>query len=367
MTGTEGNRMAQASRQQRENEEVQAARPYAASWVDRLTRWVDKFPGPAWLYYGCAALLSYVVYLAVKWGEGSLPVGDFPRIQAVVVGSMFYYLALLDHLNKVASTAMSRFRSAATAPHEVLAALEMQLTTMGSRSVWAATAAGLVFGSAVMIAAWQGLLYADAGLFSSPLAALLEVVVVLGLSINLLVFVLHTIQQLLVVNTLYTTYTRVDMFDLAPVYAFSRLSAQTAIGVILLQVIWQTGEPWLAADTLTLATGAVVVLLAIVTFILPLRGLNRLLVKEKQRLKSIAGQRLRRCIETFNSDVDDAAAEQVEALAAAIEGADLELKIVNRIPTWPWQAGTLRSVAGAVLLPLFLWLVTRILEEIVAF
>ena len=347
--------------------QTQTNHAFPLSWVDRLTRWVDKLPGPAWLYYAGVALLFYIVYLAVKWLDGSMPVGTFPRIQAVVGGSLFYYLALLDHLNKVAERAIVRFRPASTAPDDVSAAIEQRLTTMQPCSVWAATAAGVVFGAAVMVAAWQGLLYAEAGLFSSVLASVLEVAVVLGLSISLLIFVLHTVQQLRVINTLYTQYTRVDMFDPAPVYAFSRLSAQTAIGVILLQVIWQTGESWLAADAVTLATGAVVVLLAVVAFVWPLRGLNRLLVKEKQRLKSVAGQRLKASIESFNRGVDKAAPEEVEALLASIQGADLELQIVNRMPTWPWQPGTLRGVAGAVLLPLFLWLLTRTLEEVIAF
>jgi hypothetical protein len=359
--------MAEPPEAQLEIEQGQSDQTYSLSWVDRLARWVDKLSGPAWLYYGGVALLLYLIYLGVKWLDGSVPVGTFPRVQAVVGGSMFYYLALLDHLNKVAERALVRFRPASTAPEDLWVAFEKQLTTMRPRAVWAATAVGAVFGAAVMVAAWQGLLYAEAGLFSSVPASILETAVVLGLSISLLIFVLHAVQQLRVINTVYTQYTRADMFDLVPVYAFSRLSAQTAIGMILLQVIWQTGESWLAADAITLATGAVVVLLAVVAFVWPLRGLNRLLVKEKQRLKSVAGQRLKRSIENFNAGVDDAPPEQIEALALAVEGADLELRIVNRIPTWPWQPGTLRSVAGAVLLPLFLWLVTRILEEIVAF
>jgi hypothetical protein len=26
-------------------------RPYAPSWIDRLTAWVERLPGPSWLYY----------------------------------------------------------------------------------------------------------------------------------------------------------------------------------------------------------------------------------------------------------------------------------------------------------------------------
>ena len=337
------------------------------SWVDRLTRWVNKLPGPAWLYYGCGGLLTYAAYLAIKWWDGSVPSGTYPRVAAVVIGSMFYYVALLDHLNKVASGAMSRFRPASDASDEMLAALEFRLTNMPSRMLWAATVVGLVFGSLTLIAAWQGLMYAEANPFTSAPAVLLETAVVLGLSVFLLVFVAHTVQQLRTINILYTRYTKIDLFDLNPVYAFSQLSARTAIGVILLQIFWQTGESWMAVDAVTLLTGAAVILLAIATFVWPLQGLNRLLVEEKRRLKSAAGQRLKTSIESFNRCVDEGELETIDKQAKAIEGADLETRIVDRIPTWPWQPETLRSVTGAVLLPIFVWLVTRLLEQVFAF
>jgi hypothetical protein len=345
----------------------QVVYPESPSWVDRLTRWVDKLPGPAWLYYGCGALLAYAAYVAVKWWDGSVPSGTYPRVAAVVVGSMFYYVALLDYLNKVASRAMSRFRPASDASDEMLAILELRLTNMPARMVWAATVAGLVFGSLTLVAASQGLMYTEANPFTSAPATLLETAVVLGLSASLLIFVAHTVQQLRTIDILYTRYTKIDLFDLGPVYAFSQLSARTAIGVILLQILWQTGESWMAVDAVTLLTGAAIILLAIATFVWPLKGLNRLLVEEKRRLKSAAGQRLKTSIENFNRCVDEGEVETIEKHAKAVEGADLESRIVNRIPTWPWQPETLRSVTGAILLPVFLWLVTRLLEQVFAF
>ena len=42
-----------------------------------------------------------------------------------------------------------------------------------------------------------------------------------------------------------------------------------------------------------------------------------------------------------------------------------ERDVVAKLPTWPWQAGTLGGVVGAILLPIGLWLVTRLLEKVV--
>ncbi len=38
--------------------------------------------------------------------------------------------------------------------------------------------------------------------------------------------------------------------------------------------------------------------------------------------------------------------------------------MLEKMPTWPWQASTLRGLMTAVLLPLFLWLSQRLLERL---
>ncbi len=36
--------------------------PNPPSWVDRLEAWVDHLPGPAWLYYPGAAVVSVALH-----------------------------------------------------------------------------------------------------------------------------------------------------------------------------------------------------------------------------------------------------------------------------------------------------------------
>ena len=51
---------------------------------------------------------------------------------------------------------------------------------------------------------------------------------------------------------------------------------------------------------------------------------------------------------------------QNKALASLIAERDL----VNRLSTWPWQAGTAGAVASAILLPIVLFLLTRFLDRV---
>ncbi len=38
--------------------------------------------------------------------------------------------------------------------------------------------------------------------------------------------------------------------------------------------------------------------------------------------------------------------------------------VVARLPTWPWSAGTLRAFVTAILLPLGLFIVQRVLSQL---
>lgn len=42
-----------------------------------------------------------------------------------------------------------------------------------------------------------------------------------------------------------------------------------------------------------------------------------------------------------------------------------EREMLARLPTWPWQAGTVGAFVTALLLPIVLFLVTRALERLV--
>ena len=42
-----------------------------------------------------------------------------------------------------------------------------------------------------------------------------------------------------------------------------------------------------------------------------------------------------------------------------------ERDMVSHLPTWPWQPSTVGTLATAMVLPLVLWLMTRILERVI--
>ena len=48
-----------------------SVRPYSPSWVDRLTEWVDRLPGPPWLFYLIFGLVLIFLEAIILWRRGT--------------------------------------------------------------------------------------------------------------------------------------------------------------------------------------------------------------------------------------------------------------------------------------------------------
>ena len=55
--------------------------PYSASWLTYLSGWVDRLPGPSWMYYVGLWLGLVVGLVAVLWIEGVFPIGTLFPVQ----------------------------------------------------------------------------------------------------------------------------------------------------------------------------------------------------------------------------------------------------------------------------------------------
>jgi hypothetical protein len=177
----------------------------------------------------------------------------------------------------------------------------------------------------------------------------------------------HTIHQLRVVNRIYTTHAKIDLFNLAPLYSFSRLAAHTAVSMIFIAYLWLATYPWLSNDVLVSGSWLIGILAATAGFFLPLLGIHRRLVEEKQRWKAEAGQWLKTSITRFHQATAEHKLEEVDLLLRVIEGINREQAILERIPTWPWQPGTVRTLTTTILVPVFLWFIVQVLERVVSF
>ena len=47
----------------------------------------------------------------------------------------------------------------------------------------------------------------------------------------------------------------------------------------------------------------------------------------------------------------------------ALSSLEIERAVLERVPTWPWERGTLRSLVAAILIPLLVWAIQAVLQR----
>ena len=180
------------------------------------------------------------------------------------------------------------------------------------------------------------------------------------------VVVYHTVHQLRTVNEIYTNYTRINLFQLGPMYALSGLAARTAIGIGIPTYLWfqvnsssSTGNS--PADIFeTVFIGIII----IATFIWPLWGAHNLLEREKQRLQDEVARRIEDTIAALHNRVDTDELRDRGALKETLDGLVTEQGVIDRLRTWPWRTETVRGLGLAFLLPIIIWVIQRVLERL---
>ena len=332
--------------------------------IDRIARIdrIERLPGPPWVAY-VAALGPLVLLVSLQdWVSGA-PIDGICADRAVWAFALIGSLWLVHHLDGVARRAMQEFAGTLNAEPGSLAGLEYELTVIPAR-----TGIILLVLSAVRTAeafAFQPESEGIVGL--APVMLGIRWVFEVMMTSLIMVLIYHTIRQLRLVGRIHAMAPVISLFRPAPLYACSRLTSRTAIGLVLL-VIPFTGSLALAVsafDYLTILTLMGLILgTASLAFGLPLVGMHQRMNREKQRLEAEVGARIEALIDDLHGSLDrrdlSAADGQNKKLARLVTERDL----VRRMSTWPWQAGTAGAVMSAVLLPIALWLVTRVMERI---
>ena len=361
-TEVEGRAQAEARRPTRADEA--SRRPYAPSWLDLLFDWLARLPGPTWLAYLVLVVPSVLLSTSALWLSGLLPVGSLDQTPVFWGVMTVAILGAMHHLRNVAGSAFDDFRPALGAGVTDAETERYEMTVMPARSVLALT---------VFSFAFTPLYYA-----SDPVGA--QVVGLTGIgfvprilseglvSVVVLAILLQAFRQIRRVARLHEVARNVDPFRPMPLYAFSRLTAQTAIVLILFNVVG------LAANTPAVSGPAFLTLYlpwlvacfggAILIFAIPLRGMHRRLEKIRDGFQAAAGGRLSALLTELNEAIDARDAERVKALDGSISALRHERELLARLPTWPWSTGTIRGFGSALLLPMLLFLIQRVLGQV---
>lgn len=343
-----------------------SVRPYPPSFIDSFTDWVQKLPIPYWLFYVIVILAVIVLHAIIKGLDGSMPFGTFIWRILLADITFIYAIGLLHYLDNSAHEALLEFRPIMQIEDAEFAELRYQFTTLPARPAIIAAVVGLGYGffSLLFFSPEQR---QEGHLFSSLPATVLELALFVLSYLGGAVVLYHSARQLSMISKIYSKYAHIDLFNLRPMHSLSKLTARTALAFGIIAYAWVYVNVALQHGTElappSLVEPAVFTLIVLFIFLVPLLGARRLLHEAKATAKLEAQQQFKATIAELHRRRDAGDFSEMGGINEALDGLLKEQAALDKISTWPWQPETLRGIATAVLLPIFIWATTRLLER----
>jgi hypothetical protein len=339
-------------------------RPYKPSWVDRFNDWVEQLPIRSWVFYGGLGLGLILVQVIFLWLDGGLPKAEV-LLPLVIFNAclLAFGLALMQLLDRQAVTALNAMRPTLEMTESELDDFQYRLSTMPAGPT-------LIAGLLTL-----GLLIVSERVWIEPARfAALEQLPVFTIVFQILdkvpafvfgAFFYHTIRQLRLVNTINSEkYVRVHLFNLGPLEVFSKLTATTAVGLVVGAYGWTLINPDLLASPVSPVSLVLMSVLAIGVFVWPLFGAHRLMETEKHRVLHELDLRFEAVFSKLDQQVHNDDYSEIDKLNGTIASLEIRYKRIASIPTWPWRPETARLVLSAIALPLILTILQLVAAQV---
>jgi hypothetical protein len=332
--------------------------PYPPSWQNRFFSTIRQLPLPRLPVYLLIALGFSLLNLVAPWLEGGLPAGEIDLYQLNFQVWLLVVMLAGDYFVAAAGRAMDQFRPALSVDDDTFDRLRYEFTTVPERTGWAVT------GIAVVLAFWGisfGRPYQQAGL--SAVVLYLTSLFMFWLVLFFMYFLWRVVRRTV---DLYDRIQDINVFHLEPLYAFSGLSSRIGIFLVLTGVLSYlsnfvfTESPNVAG----FAFFAIInVAVAISAFLYPLYGIHLRLAAAKEGVAEANDLRLESAYRDLHRRVDAHEVAGMGDLHHEIQALLEFRREIQATSTWPWQSGTLRAFATALLLPIILWASQQILQR----
>lgn len=336
--------------------------PYAKSWTDHVTEWIERRPGPSWAFYLGALLFLAIMNNVIFWIDGSQAVGSFEFTKTADAMFVVYFLAIYHYLSRVAGECFDVFQPVLKQSEADLQIVRYRLTTFPQWLGWLVLVGGTIVAVYDVVSHPTEFHIINA---RTLLPLIYQSAIFSVVLICFPVLFIQTIRQLLLVNVLHQQASEIDMFRLTPFHAFAVFTARAGIALVLFVAyngLFAVFDPSAGAPLSAILSLSV---LAICIFVIPLLGIQNRLQDEKAQLLDATHARIKTTMERVEREVDADSYEKIAGLKTAMAALIVKRDFVAAISTWPWDGSTFRSFASTLVLPLVLWLVTRLLERFV--
>lgn len=345
---------AQTKKVETMQEDIRQTELYSESFLDRFMGFVDGLPIPYSVTYLVLFFLEGLFFHGLSWADGWLPAYQFNSLLFVFPLWLWGPLAIMTYLDRVSLEALASFSPLLDVRPETMGRLKREFITLPVRDV---AINAIIWSILYFIMTYLvfDTFYVKYGLRTSTIA----ITFLIGWCSFLIGSAIypHSYRQLRLVNRTVKLVKQFNLFQLDPVYAFSRLTARTGVAWVILLSLTLLIFPIQFATVPYFGILVSQVLLAIAAFVLPIWIVHQRLISEKRRFQAELNQRLETTLERLHRSLDEDKLKEIDQLNSALVGLRAERAILTKIPTWPWRAGTLTGFLSAVLLPIALFLI----------
>lgn len=335
-------------------------RPYKPSWIDRFNNWVKKLTIRAWIFFTVFGLGLIGIQILFLWLDDGLQ--EVELIPVIIFNGLFtpFLLALIYLLDNQAVTALNSLKPVLDTTEPEFDQYEYELSNMPSLPP---LVAGLIV--LVIVILMEQLLVVPlrySSLEQLPIFTIVFQVIDKSPAFMFGVFIYHTIRQLRLVNAIYSNHIRINLFNLGPLRAFSRLTASTAVGLLVGVYGWMLINPELLTDPGIFGIVVIITILAVSIFVWPLYGVHRQMEVAKEEALLEIDLRFETVFSKFNQGFLNDDYSEIEKLNGTIASLDIQRNRIKSIPTWPWSPETAQFVIAAIALPLVLSILRYLVE-----
>lgn len=338
--------------------------PYKPSWADRFMDWLVRLPGPTWVSVVAIYLIAVLGYHTALWLDGVVPFGVFDPSSLFnslwsVIGIAF--LLLLD---RIAHVAIDRFSILVPSKKKELELIRYEMTNIPA-------GVSLILTLLIVLVIILAAFFDASFLFVEQTVPVAIFIILAAFSYSFAPLMLyHGFRQLNLVIKAYRLVDEINLFHLQPLYAFSGLTMTSSLFWILILNMnfisnFSGGSVQAMAD-LFLAYALVIpyVVLAAVTFIVPLWGIHRRIQRTKEVEMEKNGVQIEKLHDTLYRHLSKQEYKKGNDLEKSLTSLYKMREQIEKVPTWPWTPGTFRNFLSAIFLPLALWGAQQLLLRI---
>lgn len=335
--------------------------PYKPSWIDDFNNWVKKLSIPAWIFYVVFGFVLIVVQMLFLWLEDDL--GQVELVPVIIFNGLFtpFLLGLIYLLDNQSITALNSMKPVLDLTDSVFDQYEYKLSNMPFARPLIAGLTVLVI--VILMERLWTVPVRYAALERLPVFAFVFHVTDKSSAFLFGVFIYHTIRQLRLVNTINSNHIRINLFNLGPLQAFSRLTASTAVGLVVGVYGWMLINPELLTDPGIFGFAVIITILAVSVFVWPLYGVHRRMEVAKEKELHEIDLRFEAILSKFNQRFREENYANIETLNGTISSLEIQHRRVKAISTWPWRTETARFALTAIALPLGLAIIQFLIEQ----